>query len=354
MSLETGTFTDDFDTNNPVATDTKSQGDDHLRWIKLAIKNTIKRASRAFYIPGASASKTADFSVAASDDNRTFLVDTTAGAVTATLPTLVSADAGWECSFIKTNTGTSALFIAPASGTIQSGEVSGLAKTRRCIPGHKTRVFWTGSSWFAERVVRTPVGAVITMGVAGLPVGYEWPNGQTLSGTAGSVYPDYYSANASSLVTIDHRGRASFGTDTLGTGPAGRVTNTVSGIVGATFAATGGLESFLIGIPNLPNIAPGFTGAPSTPVIVPLHDGSGHNVDALTNNASADGGIYVVVATGVGTTIYRANTSSTNGGVTVPAITPSGTIDSINGNVTQTVISKMPPTIMLNKVLVVE
>ena len=70
-----------------------------------------------------------------------FLIDTTAGAVTVTLPSLALGDAGWECSFLKTNTGLSPYFIAPPTGTIQLGDIGSLAKTRRCIPGVKTRVF---------------------------------------------------------------------------------------------------------------------------------------------------------------------------------------------------------------------
>ena len=41
MALETGTYISDLVVTNPTAADAKSQGDDHLRLIKSAIKNTF-------------------------------------------------------------------------------------------------------------------------------------------------------------------------------------------------------------------------------------------------------------------------------------------------------------------------
>jgi hypothetical protein len=41
MALETGTYISDLNVLNPVATDPKAQGDDHLRLIKSTVKNTF-------------------------------------------------------------------------------------------------------------------------------------------------------------------------------------------------------------------------------------------------------------------------------------------------------------------------
>jgi hypothetical protein len=41
MGLETGTYVNDLNTDNPTSTDPKSQGDDHLRLIKSVLKNTF-------------------------------------------------------------------------------------------------------------------------------------------------------------------------------------------------------------------------------------------------------------------------------------------------------------------------
>lgn len=353
MSLETATFTDDLDNSNPTATDPKGQGDDHLRLLKTVIKNSLKRVTRAFYVPGISASKTVDFTVAASDDNRTFLVDTTAGAIAATLPTLAAADAGWECCFIKTNTGTNALFITPASGTIQSGEVSGLSKTRRCIPGHKTRVYWTGTAWYAERVVRSPVGSIIDCPITALPVGYEWANGQTLSSAAN--YPDFNSANGS-LIVQDRKGRSAFGRDDMGGAAAGRITNALSGIVGTTLGASGGAESVVMLQANLPNV--NFT---HSGTIITDHPTHGHNVHQAgasdvncqpVGTSQGIGGPAPTAAAGS----YTTNDASGNA-VINPAAAMAHTVSAqgvaASGG-SATAINKMPPAIISNFIVVVE
>lgn len=239
MGLETPTFINDLTVTNPVSSDPKGQGDDHIRNLKTALKNTFPNASKAYSFPDA-ATKSTNFTILSTEQRRLFLVDTTGGQVTATLPTLVSGDAGWECSFIKTNTGTNAMFIAPPSGTIKSGEVSGLTKTRRCIPGRRTRVVWTGTEFIAERVVSDPIGTVKDLAINSLPVGFEWANGTSLSSAAD--YPDY-NAVRGGLTVPDHRGRVIAGKDDMGGVSANRLTNQTGGLNGDTFEATGGAET---------------------------------------------------------------------------------------------------------------
>lgn len=251
MGLETAPFVSSLVATNPPGTDLKTQGDDHLRLIKAALLATFPNSSKAFYLPDTTA-KTADFTIAATDMNRTYPVSTAAGEVTATLPALAAGDAGWECHFIKTNTGTNALFIAPNSGTLNSGEATGLAKCRRVIPGHKSTAFWTGSAWYVSRVPRDPIGAIIEFSGAALPVGYEWPNGQTLA-NASTKYIEWYAVNSSSGVTPDLRGRASYGRDDMGGAAAGRLTATYS-VTGTTLGAVGGSEHLTLIRTYLPNV----------------------------------------------------------------------------------------------------
>lgn len=250
MGLETGTFVSDLVITNPPSGDLIAQGDDHIRLIKTVLKNTFPGASKAVAFPTAT-TKTANFSVLSTDQLTTFLVDTTAGVITATLPTLVSGDAGWECYFVKTNIGTSPLLVAPPSGTIQSGDISGLATTRRCIPGAKSRAYWTGSNWFVDRAVNVPVGTVLDFDGTSLPVGYEWPNGQTLA-SASANYPDY-NARKGSGATIDLRGRLAIGKDDMGGSAAGRVTTAGSGIDGVTLGANGGAQNIILSLAQMPS-----------------------------------------------------------------------------------------------------
>ena len=335
MGLEIPTFISDLVPTNPLATDTKGQGDDHIRNLKTALQNTFPNASKAFRFPSVS-SKSTSFSVLSSEVNITFLVDTTAAAVTATLPTLVAGDAGWECFFIKTNAGVNPVFIAPPSGTIQSGAYTGLTKTRRCIPGTRTRVVWTGSAFIAERVVDSPVGAILDFDGATLPVGFEWPNGQTLA-SASTNYPDYNSVKGSGI-TADLRGRVGAGKDDMGGTAANRITSAGSGITGTTLDAAGGSQTQTLTQANLPS------GVTLTTNIASGQGSHGHTVssNAITSGGnSLDSGPFPAPATNAATITVNANT--------LPAMT--GTTD-LGGSGTGHI--NVQPTIIMNKILVVE
>jgi len=47
MPLETASHVADLDPSNPVATDATAQGDDHLRLIKTALRNTFPNFTSA-------------------------------------------------------------------------------------------------------------------------------------------------------------------------------------------------------------------------------------------------------------------------------------------------------------------
>lgn len=59
MSLETGTYIGDLNPANPPGTDPKSQGDDHLRLLKAAVKNAFPGFSGSIMV-GGSATGAAD------------------------------------------------------------------------------------------------------------------------------------------------------------------------------------------------------------------------------------------------------------------------------------------------------
>lgn len=191
------------------------------------------------------------------DQNKTIYVTTASGSVTLTMPALAADDDGWEVTIIKTNTGVNPIFIAPDTGTILSGQYS-VAQARRAIPGKPFRVMWTGTAWVAERCIDVPVGSVIPFHTASLPVGFEWPNGQTLT-TAVDNYPEFYAANGNSGVTRDRRGRVSAGKDDMGGSSANRLTALSGGVDGDTLGATGGAESHTLTTAELPTVTPAGT-----------------------------------------------------------------------------------------------
>lgn len=328
MSLEAATNISQLNPSNPVGNDQESQGDDHIRMIKAVLQAAFPNATSAFYFPQI-VLKSADFSITSIQQNATFLVDCTAAVVTATLPTLAPANAGWECFFIKTDATVNTMFIQPPAGTIQSGEYSGLAKTRRCIPGRRTRVLWTGTAFLAERVVNSPVGAIIDYDGATLPVGYEFPNGQTL----GANYPDFILVKGSGL-TRDLRGECVFGKDNMGGSTRGKITVAGSGLDGTVQGAEGGAQNVVIANGNLPASIPAtFSGTPMGTHTHTYANAGGTTPGTGGGGAVADGSSGVTGATSAGT--------------------PAGTV-AVNAGGANTALNKMPPAMVLNKLLVVE
>lgn len=145
MGLETGTFIDDLVITNPLGSDDKREGDDHLRLIKKVLKGTIKRASRAFYIPDV-VSKTANYTVLVGDENLAFLVDATAADVDLTLPVLTADDAGWQIYVIKADD-VAVIFIIGGGGL----KVNGFDYVRRRAFGTVTKIIWDGTQYWASR-----------------------------------------------------------------------------------------------------------------------------------------------------------------------------------------------------------
>lgn len=331
MGLETGTYISDLDGTNPVSGDGIAQGDDHLRLIKTVLKSTFPNASKAIYFPSSS-TKSVGFSVLSTEMNMTFLVSTASGNVIATLPTLVSGDAGWHCYIMKTSTDTSAIFITPPSGTIQSGALSGLAKTRRAIPGIPCRVFWTGSAWIAERAERSPVGSILDFDGATAPVGYELPNGQTLAGASGSIYPDYF-AMKGSLVTRDVTGRVVAMLEPV---PL-RLTTLGGGIDGTTLGSAGGLQKHTLVEGEIPaHSHSGTTGGQSAD-----HTHLQH-IDTLYDTSNP----AIQNAAGSNMNTTQKSTEGTSNDHT-----HAFTTDSAGGSLSH---FNTQPTIVLNKILVVE
>lgn len=233
MGLESVTWIDDFVITNPTGADKKKQGDDHLRAIKTGLRNSLPRAGKAFRFPKAM-SKTADYSVVAADDNTLIYVDTTAGTVTLTLPTLASTDDGWRIKVIKTNTGTNPVFITPPSGTL-----NGFSKIRRTLEYLITEVVWTGSNFFANRPNGGNIGESRTFYGIALPNDLVWPDGTAFT-----------AANYVELNTIlggntkpDIRGLVQACRDDVGGSAASRIGTVITDsgtIVGTTLQSKGG------------------------------------------------------------------------------------------------------------------
>lgn len=275
MGLESATYISDLDASNPLSTDKKKQGDDHLRLIKSVLKTTIPNADRPWRMPEF-ATKTTTANIATTDENKTILADTSGGTYTLTLPT--PAFDGWMVRVMKSTTDANAVFVAPPSGNI-STNVGAVAKIRIGVPFRECIFVWTGSAFIEFDGMEEP-GVALDYFAATAPVGYAFIYGQTLSGTSAD-YPQLYARRAT-LVMPDARGRTTFGKDDMG----GAAANRLSGIDGATLGAAGGSELLLQ--TNLPNV--NFT------VTIPAGQGSHTHTEegfypTASENPSSVGGL---------------------------------------------------------------
>ena len=319
MGLEAATFIDDLVVTNPVNTDTKSQGDDHLRLLKTVLKNSIKRVTRAFYVPGTVA-KSGNYTVLAADDNKTIVCDTTA-AFTLTLPTLVAGDAGWCVYVLKTTTDANPVWIAPPSGTI-----NGHTKVRRSVLGYITKVLWTGSVFSASRS-GAPVGSVLDFFGTTLPPGHLWADGLTFTAA------DFVELNTAlgGNTKPDVQGRVVAGRDDMSGTSQNRLTGLSGGVNGDTLGAAGGLESHTL-----------------TEAQMPVHDHDnflsdpGHNHSYSMGNNTL-GGNTQPPQTGLANQTSGAVITNTTGITITNVVTGGG---GAHNNV--------QPTIIANKILVAE
>lgn len=142
MGLESATYINDLTATNPVSSDKRKQGDDHLRLIKTVLKNTFPNADKPYYFNSYEAI-TANETVAAGDMNRVFGASTTGGAFTVTLPTnLTAADDGFRVAIVKLETNTNPVTVAPNSGTINGVDSLSISGA-----GDRIDAVWTGSAW---------------------------------------------------------------------------------------------------------------------------------------------------------------------------------------------------------------
>lgn len=324
MGLETGTWINDLVTTNPLGTDLKTQGDDHLRLLKTILKNTFPRAGKAFYFPQ-NLSKAANYTVVAADDKSVISVDTTAGAVTLTLPTLGAGDDGWSIDVLKTNTGANPVFIAPPAGTI-----NGATKVRRTLEFLVTKVIWNGANFWASRPNGGCIGELRAFAGSTLPNDCLWPDGSTF------VAANYVELNTAlgGNTTPDVRGRVLAARDNLGIGAAGRIGTVATDngtIVGSTLFSTGGQSTHTQAAGEVgAHGHPGSTANPHTHTVGPAPD--------TTSQSISPGGFGVPTSS---TTTYTTSTASTTALTIATSAAPSA-------------MSWLQPTIIVNMGLVAE
>ena len=277
MALESASYLNDLVTSNPVgSTDSKSEGDDHLRLLKSVLKATFPNlAGRTGRIQG----KTASYNAVANDN--TSVIVFTAG-TTPTLGTAVAASSlgnGWNILCI--NVSGSTVTIDPnGSETVNGGA------TQDIDDDYVAFIWCDGSNFYAivlplvppaAIATNVPTGAMLPYCGATAPSGFVLAAGNTIGDASsgadranadtenlfallwdsyantelalldssgspvsrgGSAASDY--AAHCRLPVPDLRGRQWLVKDDLGGSAANRVTNAVSGVTATTLGAAGG------------------------------------------------------------------------------------------------------------------
>ena len=140
---EQATFIAQLNPQLPDGSESVGGGDDHLRMIKQVLLNTFPGASRPFRLGGWAEKDAAvrdvasDVSLTLSDDGRWIVVDASAGAVTVTLPSLVS---GVWVGVVKTDSTANAVTVSGGGAT-----VDGRASVALSAP-YEAALFVGGSS----------------------------------------------------------------------------------------------------------------------------------------------------------------------------------------------------------------
>lgn len=140
MTVETAPFIGDLVATNPPGTDTKGEGDNHIRLIKAAVQATLPNADRAQYFPRGLA-KSGAYTILASDMESMLHVDASGAARTMTLPTLAATDDGWAIRIMKVDSSANAVTIA--------GTVNGVVNPTLAKQYDAAYVIWTGTAWRA-------------------------------------------------------------------------------------------------------------------------------------------------------------------------------------------------------------
>ena len=143
MGLETASFVSDLIESNPLGSDQKSQGDNHIRLIKSVLKSTFPNAAKAFRFPSTPTAKTAAYTVLAADNNARVPINCNGGAITATLPVLLSSDAGFRVFLYKSDLTTNNMVVA-AGG---SEKIYSLSSVTVRQPRQVVEFYWDGSVW---------------------------------------------------------------------------------------------------------------------------------------------------------------------------------------------------------------
>jgi len=145
MPIESAEFVSELNVDNPFSDDLVQEGDNHLRMIKVALKNTFPNANRACYDPRVTAIN-ANTVLTVDANKRIYEINAGPGEVVVTLPALLEENDGWSVAFIKIDASENLAKIKAASGGI-------LAQTDIQLAGQHeiVELYWSGAAWRSDQ-----------------------------------------------------------------------------------------------------------------------------------------------------------------------------------------------------------
>lgn len=252
MPVETVTYVNDLVVTNPAGTDERRFGDDHLRLIKTALKNTFPNATAPFGFP-ITESRSSDTPLAVIDRGKLILAS---GTYTQTFATAATLGSGWSVNI--RNVGTGIITLDPAGA-----ETIGGAATFPVFPDENLSIICTGTAFLisgaSERVLLVSKSGAAS-GHLFTGIGANLPRFRTFEFTFERVVPvasgqtlyakcssDNGSSFASSTSHVRHGGSVGFSSASV----AGNNGDTI----GAALAADPGTTA--VGVEGFARMHPG-------------------------------------------------------------------------------------------------
>lgn len=328
MGLEAATYVDDLNSSNPDgATDTKSQGDNHLRLIKGALKNTFPGMAGRFNRAQAKTNYTAVL-----NDATSLLYFTAAS--TLILTAAATLGNGWSVDIFAQDGDVT---IDPNAAELVNEQATyvvprGCAGTLMCDGSEFYFFGWSrGTGVFPGMI--TPCGNVAA------PDGWLLCFGQSVLRTD---YPNLFAAISTTFGSVDGthfslpdlRGRVPAGQDDMGGTSANRLTLAVAGgIDGDVLGGVGGEEAHVLGATELPLHTHSFSGTTSS-------DGNHAHTSLITTQSQGYDGVTPAAGSSFGVGTMTTSTAGSHNH-TVSGTTGTGSGGAGAHNVVQ-------PTLILN------
>lgn len=239
MALETGTFIDSLNANNPAITDQIDQGDDHIRLIKSTIKSTF---------PSVTGAVTLTHTQINAHETRLTTAETNITSLNAGIVSndadLVTLDAGKANIAGDTFTGDVTIQGATTLATATATTLADLTDS-------STNVATT--SFVQQNIAALdplPAGMIVPFAGTSTPTGWLICDGSavnriTYAALYAALSTTYGPGDGSATFNLpDLRGRVPAGKDNMGTnGDADNMTTAGAGIDGNSLGATGGAQT---------------------------------------------------------------------------------------------------------------